>query len=162
MEDRMVGVFTLSHVRSHGARSRTQVCVGSGILMARILLVVWLGALGQAEQARLDDNIVSARLWTQRWQDRQWRRLHLSTLADHASTHRHHVVPCIDGILILPVILRQVGLGLLQEHLVVDDPLQMRHVRLVQLIQKSIFGLPCEVHFAEERCSVRRVCCRLW
>ena len=162
MEDRMVGVFTLSHVRSHGARSRTQVCVSSGILMARILLVVWLGALGQAEQARLDDNIVSARLWTQRWQDRQWRRLHLSTLADHASTHRHHVVPCIDGILILPVILRQVGLGLLQEHLVVDDPLQVRHVRLVQLIQKSIFGLPCEVHFAEERCSVRRVCCRLW
>jgi len=162
MEDRMVGVFTLSHVRSHGARSRTQVCVGSGILMARILLVVWLGALGQAEQARLDDNIVSARLWTQRWQDRQGRRLHLSTLADHASTHRHHVVPCIDGILILPVILRQVGLGLLQEHLVVDDPLQVRHVRLVQLIQKSIFGLPCEVHFAEERCSVRRVCCRLW
>jgi len=162
MEDRMMRVFSLSHVRSHSARSRTQVCIGGGILMARILLVVWLGALGQAEQARLDDNIVSARLWTQRWQDRQGRRLHLSTLADHASTHRHHVVPCIDGILILPVILRQVGLGLLQEHLVVDDPLQMRHVRLVQLIQKSIFGLPCEVHFAEERCRVRRVCCRLW
>ena len=162
MEDRMMRVFSLSHIRSHSARSRTQVCIGGGILMARILLVVRLGALRQAEQARLDDNVVSTRLWTQRWQDSQRRRLHLSALGDHASTHRHHVVPCIDGILILPVILRQVGLGLLQEHLVVDDPLQVRHVRLVQLIQKSIFGLPCEVHFAEERCSVRRVCCRLW
>ena len=162
MEDRMVGVFTLSHVRSRGARSRTRVCVGGGILMARTLLVVRLGALWQAEQARLDDNVVSARLWTQCWQDSQWRRLHLSALVDHAVTHRHHMVPCIDGILILPVILRQVGLGLLQEHLVVDDPLQVRHVGLVQLIQESVFGLPCEVHLTEEWCCSSRVCARLW
>ena len=127
MEDGVVRVLALCHVRSHVAGAAAHVAAGRGVLLARVLLVVCLGPFWQAEQAGLNHDIVWTGLRAQCRQHCQWRSVHV--------TWPQHVLAGVNGVLISSEVVLQEWLRFFKEDLVVQDPLNMWHVRPVQLIQ---------------------------